>query len=296
MTELSLPNGAPKFFGYSLVYFDTNIYSILVRHPESWKPLRDFMIDRNLLLGVSAMNVLELSDVTNLHEDLARFLLQIPSALLKPANRIIDEEPQACLQAHTVNPLLRGALPVLTLQSDDPTQDLREQLFQHPIVRQRRAEIVQGKPAFVERIRSTHDNFLPIVEPDRYTEADGPLYALQLLITQILPKSGPAYAKLVLQALKTDSEKAIAMLRKLQGLWLFSLAQFYRYYLHRRKPSGNDYGDFQHVVPIPYCQIAIVENSLAQELQHIKREDPVLSHTNVYTAQFLRQLTGLPLN
>ena len=113
------PSEHLQFFGYSIAYFDTNIYGMLIKQPESWKPLRALLIDHNLLLAVSDTNILELSDAAGLHRDLACFLLQVPSAMLQPTNQIIEDEVQAYLNGTTVNPVF-GPITSLILESNDP--------------------------------------------------------------------------------------------------------------------------------------------------------------------------------
>jgi hypothetical protein len=293
MTSDMEPGECLQFFGYSIAYFDTGIYGMLVTRPESWKRIRAFLMDHNLLLGVSDTNILELSDAGRLHRDLARFLLQVPSAMLQPTNQIIEDEVHTYLNGTTVNPVF-GPITSLIFESNDPLGDL-VRLLRDKGIRGLRSSMVQQKPAFEKRIHDTRENFEPLVCPDRYTEADGPFYAFGLIFLQILCQDWPACAARIKKELETAPVKDPAILSQFRGLWLSSLAQFYRYYLHCREPSGNDYGDFLHVLPIAYSRLAVVENDLSEDLRHIKRNDAVLQHTEVCNIEFLRQLTGLPL-
>jgi len=283
-----------KFKGYSLAYFDTNVYIVLVQNPQSWKTIRTFLMDNESVLALSDVNVLELSDSLESRQDLCQFLLQLPSVILKPSQQIIEDEINSCLNGTEVNPVCAPITPLI-FESEDPIKDLDSLVFRTEVVTKLRAQMIKWKPEFETRIHTTLENFGPIVESDRYTEADAPYYAFQLILLQILCKDSPAYAEQVLQEMKNPSRTPFHMLSRLTGLWTSTLAQYYRYYLFGRTPSGNDYGDLIQVIPIPYCRYAIVENALHDELNRLKRTEAVLSDTEVRSFKFLRKITGLPL-
>jgi hypothetical protein len=272
MTIHSDTTQAPEFYGYSVAYFDTNVYLALSRKPESWRAIRNFMLEDNLLLAVSDANVLELSDKLWSHRDVARFLLQVPSALLKPTTQIMKDEAQAYLDDTEVDPFV-GPLTTLILESRDPIGVLQNSLFRREVVTRTRSQMVKQKPAFEKRIHDTMRNFGPTTSSRQYTENDGPYYALQLICSQILSDC-PGCAEKVQEYLAKSEHSEPHLPSHFRGMWLFALAQFYRYYLHRRIPEGNDYGDFLQVVPIPYSRISVVETKLRDDLRHIKKQDP----------------------
>jgi hypothetical protein len=282
-----------EFYGYSLAYFDTNIYGSLVQNPASWIPVRNFLLDGNYLLAVSDVNVLELSSAPGLHRDLARFLLQVPSTWFKPATKIMEEEVQAYLSGGEVNPVV-GPITSLILESDDPVGAL-ETFLRREVVTETRSTMVQRKAAFERRIVETRENFQPVVHPDRYTEADAPYYAFQLVWSQILCQDWPKCAARIRDELETPPKTPLTLPSQFRGFWLFALSQFYRYYLHQCKPTGNDYGDLIQAVSIPYCRFVVVEKDLSEDLSHIKGNDPVLQYTEIHNLGFLRKLTGLSL-
>lgn len=281
------------FFGYQLAYFDTNVFSALVKKPASWPIVRTLFVQNNLLLGVSDVNYLELSDVPGLHRDLAFFLLKTPSAFFKPATQMIEEEIKAYLAGEEVDPLV-GPISTLLLESDDPVGTL-EAFFREQVITDIRSAMVERKPAFVDRIEDTLRNFQPVVHPERFTEEDGPYYAYQSIVSQILMPDWPECAQRVLEQLKQVPRSTPSLPPQFRGLWLFGLVQFYRYFLHRRTPVGEDYGDLLHALLIPYCRLVVVERSLSDDLSHIKGQDPVLQATEIHHLGFLRELTGLRL-
>ena len=120
-------------------------------------------------------------------------------------------------------------------------------------------------------------------------------YAFQQIYLQTLCSYWPECARAVAEELSTAREKDPTILSRLAGRWLFSLAQFYRYYLHKRAPDGNDYGDLIQTVPIAYCRLAVVENQLCDELNHIKRGGEALHHTRIRNIEWLRKIAGVPL-
>jgi hypothetical protein len=273
---------------YSLAYFDTNIYRALVSQPKSWQTIQDFLSSENLVLAMSDMNVWELSDVTNLHRRLAEFMLCRPFRLFKPATRIIDEEVHAALAGKQIIPFM-GTLAV---ESDDPVAELAL-CFQNEVIQEARTTMLDRKAAYEKRIRGTRENFGPIAVKDRFSEADGPYYASRLIWQTVLTDWPETSA---------DLERVFGVTQvpptpppQFRGLWLFALTQFYRYYLHRRRPNGNDFGDIFQTVPIAYCRLAVVENILCEDLSHLKRNDPILQDTEIHNLEFLRRLTGLSL-
>ena len=293
MTIHSETTQPPEFYGYSVAYFDTNVYLALSKKSESWKAIQDFMLENNLLLAVSDANVLELSDKLWSHRDVARFLLQVPSALLRPTTQIMEDEAQAYLNDTEVDPFV-GPLTTLILETDDPIGVLQNSLFCREIVSRIRSQMVKQKPTFEKRIQDTMRNFEPTISPDKYTEGDGPYYASRLICSQILC-DWPGCAEKVEEYMVESEHIEPRLPPHFRGMWLFALAQFYRYYLHRRIPEGNDYGDFLQVVPIPYSRISVVETKLRDDLRHIKKHDPILQHTEIHNLDFLRELTGVDL-
>ena len=208
--------------------------------------------------------------------------------------QIIEDEIESCLNGTKVNPVCAPITPLI-LESEDPIKDLDSLLFRTEVVVELRTQMIKQKPEFEARIHTTLENFDPIVDPERYTEADAPYFAFQLILLQILCKDHPAFAEQVLQEMKRSSRTPFHMLSRLTGLWTSTLAQYYRYYLFGRTPSGNDYGDLIQVIPIPYCRYAIVENDLHDELNRLKRTEAVLRDTEIRNLKFLRELTSLPL-
>src|SRR5688572_17858599 len=73
------------------VYFDTNILSELAKRPDVWSVVFRYLAREDLTVAI-ADQVAELSDVSRLHEALARMLVVLPSGVIKPSDMVLSEE------------------------------------------------------------------------------------------------------------------------------------------------------------------------------------------------------------
>jgi len=94
------------------VHGDTNILSEFAKKQELWKPLQDFLHENDLCLAVSGAQAAELSSIAKLHEPLNTLLTAVPSALIKSAETILQEEIDAYPNAR-VKTLLQYPLNAL---------------------------------------------------------------------------------------------------------------------------------------------------------------------------------------
>jgi len=226
----------------------------------------------------------------DVHPDLARLMLYMPSVLLKPYSNLMEEEVNAYLSDRAPDPVF-CAVPPLVLEVENPIEMLRQLLFENKGIRRKRTEMINLKDKFVRRIQNTHDNFSP-QDGSRFSVEDASHYARLLILSQILETDWPGCAQAVEKELKKGID-TIGVLKQLNGIFLYSLVQYCRYYLCNREPDGNDYGDIWQTLSIPYCQYAIVEKDLHDELNQLKRYGVVLSNTEIRTIKFLRELAGI---
>lgn len=89
-------NSFPRF-----AYFDTNILSYIAKNKPLWTKLLDFLTKNSLTLGISGAQLVELFDAERLHQNLAEMLVVVPSALIKTADDILNEEVMAHPQQRT---------------------------------------------------------------------------------------------------------------------------------------------------------------------------------------------------
>lgn len=77
-----------KFTYSNFIYLDTNIISELVKGKIYWSSFYNFLIKNDLCIAISDARFAELYDFKYSHEELARFLLLMPSAIIKTIDKI----------------------------------------------------------------------------------------------------------------------------------------------------------------------------------------------------------------
>jgi hypothetical protein len=155
-------------------YFDTNILSILAKDPTRWRPLQDFLYRDKLCLAISGAQVAELSSDTRLHQPLNDFLTAVPSALIKSANEILDEEVNAH-PARRSESLFAYSLNVLYGK-----QDFAQYLSSAALV-QARCEQRQTARIWLQQLSELKSNF-PLSKSGKYTAEQASVW--------ISPKTG----------------------------------------------------------------------------------------------------------
>ena len=253
-------------------YFDTNILSIIAKDPTRWRPLQDFLYRDKLCLAISGAQVAELSSDTRLHQPLNDFLTAVPSALIKPAHEILDEEVNA-------HPARRSeSLFAYPLNALYGKQDFAQYLSSAALV-QARSEQRQTARIWMQQLSELKSNFPPL-KSGKYTVEQASIFAWTLTIQQI---SGSH--RQFLEKFKNDvSQLKTEVLVSAQ---IMGLAVFYKYYLSNRTPHDSDFGDMFHLHAMPYCKLIIVERNMCEMLNQIKRRHPVLEGVVVKNLRFL---------
>lgn len=210
------------------VYLDTNILSILAKDQSQWRPLQDFLYRDDLCIAVSGAQVAELSSDTRLHEPLNALLTAVPSALIKPAHVILDEEVNAHPLRRTA-PLMQYPLNALYGKQDFA------QYLSSPELAEARCEQRQGAQEWMQRLTDLKANFPPS-KTGKYTSDQADLFAWIITIQQL---SGSHHE--FMQRFRNDvaNFKAEVFL----SAQIMGYAIFYKYYLAGLTPKDSDFGE-----------------------------------------------------
>jgi hypothetical protein len=253
-------------------YFDTNILSIIANDSTRWRALQDFLYRDKLCLAISGAQVAELSSDTRLHKPLNDFLTAVPSALIKPAHEILDEEVNG-------HPARRSeSLFAYPLNALYGKQDFALYLSSAKLV-QARGEQRQTARIWMQHLSELKSNF-PESKSGKYTADQASVFAWTLTIQQL---SGSH--RQFLERFKTDVSKLKTEV--LLSAQIMGLAVFYKYYLSGRTPQDSDFGDMFHLHAMPYCKLVIVERNMCEMLNQIKRKHHVLDGVVVKNLRFL---------
>ncbi len=261
------------------MYFDTNIISHFVKNEHLWSKLSTFLRDSGLTLGVGAGQVSELSDAKSLLSDLARFLVNVPTGIIKNWNQIVAEEVTAHPCTGSVA-LLMYPLNAILFKEDGFT-DLLRFLNSKELSDARRNQL-QHAEKMKEQHRKLKLNFPPL-RSGKYDRSQADEFAM----AQVFQWLSYDHRQFLLEIQKDISrlnEKAF------QSIRLYAYVVFYKYYLGQREPNKlSDFGDLFHLFPIPYCEIAVMERDLANVLNQIKDNQEILEGTEVLDIDFVRR-------
>jgi len=254
------------------VYFDTNILSILAKDKTRWRPLQDFLYRDDLCIAVSGALAAELSEATRLHQPLNDLLTAVPSALIKSAEVILDEEVQAHPQRRTAT-LLQYHLNALYGR-----QDFAEYLSSRKLAEARDGQR-QGAQVWMQRLEDLKANF-PTAKTGSHRADQADLFAWCLTIQQ-LSGSHPEFMR------RFENDVANFKADVFLSAQIMGYAMFYKYYLAGRTPQDSDFGDVFHLHAMPYCKLVVVERNMCEVLKQVKRNHRVLDGVVLKNLRFL---------
>lgn len=262
---------------HPIIYLDTNVYNALVHERDIRARLSRLVMDLGGAgIGLSETNILELQGASRIHHDLVELLKFYPTALLKRAAVLLDEEVAAYPEERTGE--------IHTAVFFDPARETEE----HPllsVLRDGRIEAAaeemrrQAKDA-PARHAALRDNFPPAAS-GKYDRRQAHEFA-DLLAFQWLAGSHPEFAEEIVEArtMETSAFKTIRM---------HAYLVFWRFYLNRRTPNAkSDLGDQAHARFYPYCRAVVVENDAAETLRQIKKHSDLLEGVDIMSLRDLR--------
>lgn len=261
----------------NFVYLDTNILSALAKVQGKWPEIRAFLLDNNLTIAFSGINLVELSDATHLHTPISDLLLSVPSAIAKPTETILSEEISAHPQERTETlsnfsfseAAAQGytASDIALFFSSSGTRSARRDLNKHAML----------MPRQIEELKS---NFPPS-QNGKYQLSQSEDFCRSIVL-QWLGKVNPEF----IRNLKINEFNP----KTFQTIWLYAQLVFLKHYLgDRRSTKLSDFGDFHHLAIISYSSLVVTERDLSSLLNQIKKQGSSLASTNIQNIGFLRE-------
>ena len=255
-----------EFTFSQFVYLDTNIISHFVKNEELWSSFFAYLKGSGLTLGIGGGQISELSDAKSLLTNLARFLISVPTGLIKNWDEIISEEVASHPSMRTGS-LLMYPLNAILLE-DDGIENLIRFLNSKSLADARRDQLKLAKS-----MKKQHANLkrnFPPVKSGKYDKSQADEFA-QAMVLQWLAFDHRPFLKQMQQDISAFDEGVFKSIR------LYAFIIFYKYYLGQREPNKlSDFGDLFHLFSIPYCDIVVMERDLANVLNQIKSNQDIL--------------------
>lgn len=256
------------------VYLDTNILSMLVKKPEWCRPLPDVLYRHDLCIAVSGADVIELSETRHLHEDLNTLLTAIPSVLIKPHDKILDEEVRSYPNRRTDTLVLYRLNELLGKQAF-------AQFLSSPEL-----DAARGQLPSAEQMRQILDALKPNFPPSKsgkYAREQAEEFAWGITV-QWLTKTHRSWLR------RFKDKGSVLKADVFLSVQLFGYALFYKYYLQGRQPKKrSNFVDMMHLATLPYCKLAILEKDMSNILNQIKSHHKVLDGVVVKDVDFFKK-------
>jgi hypothetical protein len=254
------------------VHCDTNILSEFAKKPELWRLLQDFLHENDLCLAVSGAQAAELSNIAKLYEPLNLLLTAVPSALIKSAETILQEEIDAYPNAR-VETLLQYPLNALLGKPDFG------QFLSSPGLGEARAQQRSASQEWMTKLETLRSNF-PTSKSGKYISDQADFFAWNLTVQEL----GVTH----LQFLQAFKDNASALNTDVfLSLKIMGYVISYKYYLAGQKAAASDFGDMFHLYDLPYCKLAIMERNMCGYLNQIKKKYNVLNRVTIVNKDFL---------
>lgn len=252
-------------------YCDTNILSHLARHHELWSPLDRFLQENDFTVGISAAQIIELSEAQRLHDEIIGLLIHIPSAMVKTQDMILDEEVTAHPDFRSKSLLMH---PLNSILTDSRWRGRFLESLDSEATRKARLGQLENAQKMATRLNQVKGNF-HTDKTGRYTLERARDFDWEMVF-QLLGTERRAFLE------KYRYDVAGLVTDVFLSLRLPALVVYYKYYLGQRVPSRqSDYGDLSHLVYPPYCPFVVMERDLCQVLNQIKKHSNILNNTIV---------------
>ncbi|MBS1494249.1 MAG: hypothetical protein JST55_12100 [Bacteroidetes bacterium] len=256
------------------IYLDTGILSYISKNADSSDEnirykFAMYCMHNKLLLAVSNINFIEISEADRLFKNLTGVLL-----FSKPFlnyQEIIDQEIES-YPAQLTKRSLCFETKSLLFEKD------ANGIVTNSLKLVREAGVIQKE--FISKMCENIINFKKNFSPNK----DGKYGLNQLkkfetqLTEQILFYINPGFIK------NLRSKLNISLFK---GIRLYCSYLFVKYYLAGRIPKDSDLGDFHHIFYIPYCKIIVVEKDMCSHLKLIQNNSDVLNHVEIHNKKFL---------
>ena len=254
------------------VYFDTDIISMVVEHPELYRPLFNFLFENHFCIAVSDDLLVELSQATRKQADFNTFFTLLPSAEIKNFEAVIGEEVKSYPKVRTDKFLLWSA------DSKFGEETLTSWLVSDKIKEAQKRQLLYAKKmkAHLESVKSR----FPPSNQGKYNREQAEIFAW-LVTGQWLRGSHSNFMK------KLNENRLLLKAEAFPSIQLFAYYVYFKYYLDSRQPrSLSNYGDLFHLFYFPYCKLIILGRNMANFLNQIKSRCKLLDGVEVSDLDF----------
>ena len=255
------------------VYFDTNIISMSVEHPEMYCPLFNFLFENHLCIAVSDALLIELAaQETRKQADFNTFFTLLPSAKIKSFEAVVDEEVKSYPNTRT------DTLSLWPADSGFGKETITSWLISDEIKEAERKQLLHVKK-MKQCLESVNFNFPPSIM-GMYDRGQAEIFAWMLSV-QWLRGSHPELMK------KLNEDRRLLKAEAFPSIQLFAYYVYYKCYLGNRQPRAlPDFGDLFNLFYFPYCKLIILERDMFRILNQIKSYCKVLDRVEVRNVDF----------
>jgi hypothetical protein len=266
-------------YSYSgCVYFDTNIISMTVEHPEWYRPIFNFLFKNNLYIAFSDALLIELSQATRKHGEFNTFFTILPSAKIKSFEAVIKEEVKSY-------PKMRTDTLLSPTDSEFGKQTITSWLISDKIKDARGKQLLYAKN-MKQHLESVKSNFPPSTQ-SKYNKGQAEMFAW-LITVQWLRRNHPDFMK------KLIDNKHLLKAEVFPSIQLFAYYVYHRYYLDNRQLREiSDFGALFHLFYFPYCKLIILERDMCSIINKIKSHSKMLDGVEVTNIDFFNNNQNL---
>jgi hypothetical protein len=263
-------------YSYSrCVYFDTNIISIIVEHPEWYRPLFNFLFKNNSYVALPDALLAELSQATRKHDEFNTFFSLLPSAEIIGFEAVIEEEVKSY-------PKMRAdTLMLWSTNLEFARHSIISCLGSDKIREARRKQLLYAKnmKQYLESVRS---NF-PQSNRGKYNIEQAEIFAW-MVTAHWLQASHPDFMK------KLNVKRRLLKTEAFPSIQLFAYYVYYKCYLDSRQPKAlSDFGDLFHIFYFPCCKLIVLERDMCNILNKIKSHFKMLDNVEVKNVDFFSE-------
>lgn len=258
------------------VYFGTKIISIIVEHPEFYRPLFNFLFENHLCIAVSDALLIELSQAARKKADFNTFFTILPSAKIKSFEAVTEEEVKLYPKMRTDTLFLRPT------NSEFGRQTTTSWLISDKIKEARRKQLLHAKK-IKQHLESVKANFPPS-NHGKYNKWQVEIFAWMVTV-QLLRGSHPDFMK------KLNDNRRLLKAEVFPSIQLFAYYVYYKYYLDNSQPKTlSDFDCLFHLFYFPYCKLLILERNMCSILNRIKSHCKMLDGVEVKNVDFFKTI------
>jgi hypothetical protein len=263
----------PQSYTYPYcVYFDANIISMIVEHPEWYRPLFNFLFENHFCIAVSDTLLIALSQETIIQADFNTFFTLLPSAKIKSFEAVIEEEVKSYPK------MLIDALSLWSTDSDFSKETITSWLISDKIKEAQRKQLLHAKK-MKQYLESVKSNFPPS-NLGKYNSGQAEIFAWMLTV-QWLKGSHPEFMK------KLNENRRLLKAEAFPSIQLFAYYVYYKCYVDNKQPKAlPDFGNLFNLFYFPYCKLVILERDMCSILNKIKTHSKMLDGVELRNVDF----------